>query len=34
MRIFIIDSNITWSTAYNANSDIGQFVLSVSPKEV
>lgn len=34
MNTFILDSNIIWSTAYNAKSEIGQFVLLVSPKEV
>jgi predicted nucleic acid-binding protein len=34
MKIFILNSNIIWSTAYNAKSDIGQFVLSISPVEV
>ncbi len=34
MKIFILDSNVIWSTAYNAKSDMGQFVLAVSPKEV
>lgn len=34
MKVFILDSNVIWSAAYNARSDIGQFVLSVSPTEV
>jgi len=34
MKVFILDSNIIWSTAYNAKSDIGQFVISSSPSEV
>lgn len=34
MRVFILDANIIWSTAYNAKSDIGQFVISANPEVI
>lgn len=34
MRVFILDSNIIWSTAFNAKSKIGRFVLSTSSEKV
>lgn len=34
MRIYVVDSNIIFSTAFNPNSRIGQFVMSSNEKEV
>ncbi len=33
-RVIIVDSNILWSTAYRATSDIGQFLLLSDPTVV
>lgn len=30
-HIIIVDSNVLWSTAYRATSDIGQFLLVTDP---
>jgi predicted nucleic acid-binding protein len=34
MLKFVIDSNVIWSTAYNAKSEIGQFILTVDSTKV
>jgi len=33
-RIIIVDSNVLWSTAYRATSDIGQFLLVSDPSQL
>lgn len=34
MRVYVVDSNIIFSTAFNPNSRIGQFIMSSNEKEV
>ncbi len=34
MKIFVVDTNVLWSTVYNAKSPIGQFVLAVEPSSL
>lgn len=34
MVVFILDTNVIWSTVYNAKSEIGQFVLAANPAEI
>ncbi len=31
MKIFVVDSNVIWSLAYNPKSEIGQFIMASDP---